>query len=307
MRPSAAPSARKPSSTAGLEPGRRNRLGTEPSWPLTAASRGWAAAGAATRAVKALATELGAALLRRTTRSVGLADAGAAYLGGARTALADLDDAGRSMAGTDGEPQGLLVLTAPVVYGPLHVVPVVAALLARHPRIDVRLTLTDRVVRLVEEGIDAAVRIGALPDSALRAVRVGEVRPVLVASPGYLAVRVAPRLVVNTVDAAIEAACLGCGIAQVLDYQARERLEAGSLRAVLQDHAPAPVPVSLVHAAGRQGSPAVRDFTAAARARPGWSRSGPCAEGARPVRTALRMARHRAPFPRRGLPATVRP
>lgn len=257
-----------------------------------------------TRAVAALEGALGARLLSRTTRSVRLTDEGSAYLERARRALADLDDAARQVVGDAEEPHGLLVVSAPVVFGRLHVVPAVADLLARHPRLDVRLTLSDRFVRLVEEGVDAAVRIGALPDSSLRATRLGEVARVLVASPAYLkergtpastadlrghdliafdqlsanrewrlgsspadVVRLRPRLETDGVDAAIAAATLGCGIARVLDYQVRRQLAEGVLLEVLAGASHATVPVSIVHAAGRWPTSAVRAFTAAARAR----------------------------------------
>lgn len=263
-----------------------------------------------TRAVAALEAALGARLLSRTTRSVRLTDEGATYLERARRALADLDDAARQVVGDAEEPHGLLVVSAPVVFGRLHVVPAVADLLARHPRLDVRLTLSDRFVRLVEEGIDAAVRIGALPDSALCAIRVGEVARILVASPAYLVVRgmpelpadlrghdliafdqlsanrewrlgpdaadvvrLRPRLETDGVDAAIAAATLGCGIARVVNYQVSRQLNDGSLVEVLAGVSPATVPVSVVHAAGRSPTSAVRAFAAAAKARFGLSAS----------------------------------
>lgn len=259
---------------------------------------------AVTRAVAALEATLGAQLLRRTTRAVRLTETGEAYLDRVRRALADLDDAARAVAGGDAEPKGVLVVSAAVVFGRLHVLPVVADLLALHPGLDVRLTLVDRNVRLVEEGVDAAVRVGDLPDSTLRAVLLGEVRRVLVASPAYLTargvptspaalgghdliafdhfsrngewrlgpgsrgvVRLRPRLETNSVDASIEAAVLGCGIAHVLDYQVSARLAVGALVEVLPGLPPAMAPVHVLHAGGRQPSPAVRAFVAAARRR----------------------------------------
>lgn len=144
-----------------------------------------------TRAIAALEEQLGRRLLNRTTRSVSLTDAGARYLERCRRVLAEVDQ----LDAVDPEAAltGTLTVTAPVVFGQLHVVPVVAALLAAHPGIDVRLGLTDRIASLADEGIDVAIRIGALPDSALRAVKLGEVRVVACASPAYLARHGTPR------------------------------------------------------------------------------------------------------------------
>jgi DNA-binding transcriptional LysR family regulator len=158
---------------------------------------------AVTRAVAALEERLGTRLLNRTTRSVSLTDDGERYLHRGRQALAELDqlearpDARAPLAGR-------LSITAPVLFGQLHVAPVVAELLARHPGLDVRLLLYDRVVSLAEEGLDVGVRIGALPDSALRARLVGQVRSVLCASPAYLARAGVPR----TPDALAKHSCI---------------------------------------------------------------------------------------------------
>jgi DNA-binding transcriptional LysR family regulator len=253
---------------------------------------------AITRAIAGIEERLGVQLLQRTTRSVRLTDEGALFLARCRQVLADLHDAEQEAMGARSEPQGTLVVTAPVVFGRLHVTPVVAELLRRHPRLSVRLLLVDRFVQLVEEGIDVAVRIGDLADSALRAVKVGEVRRVLVASPAYLdargtpaatgdlrrhdviaftglgasddawrfgldgkaAVQVRPRLVVNSADAAIAAAEAGLGITRVLSYQVSAACAAGRLRTVLDEAAPPAIPVNLLFHAGRGGSPAVRSF-----------------------------------------------
>ncbi len=259
---------------------------------------------AVTRGIAALEDSLGTALFRRTTRSVRLTDAGIAYLDRCRRVIIELDDAARAVAGADADPHGLLVVTAPMVFGRLHVLPIVAGLLRDHPRLDVRLTLTDRMVRLVEEGIDVAVRIADLSDSSLRAVRLAEVRRVLVASPVYLAahgtpasvaalhghaliasenlspnnewrfgpagrqtLRFQPRLLTNSVDATIEAALLGAGITRALDYQVREHVAAGRLRMVLAEARSPPAPVSVLYCANRHPLPNVRAFVAAAKAR----------------------------------------
>jgi DNA-binding transcriptional LysR family regulator len=255
---------------------------------------------AVSRAVALLEEDLGLPLLLRTTRSVSLTAEGAAYLEACQSALAQLDDAARSLRGEDAEPRGKLQVTAPVVFGRMHVLPVVAGLLRAHPRLDIQLQLTDRVVRMAEEGIDAAVRIGDLADSTLQAVRLAQVRRVLVASPAYLAargepgevadlsshdliafdtftsngewrftaagrpaLRVEPRLMTNSVEAAIDAAEAGLGIARVLSYQVVEPVAAGRLRLLLSAFEPQPLPVSLVFPANRRGSANVRALVAA--------------------------------------------
>src|SRR5215467_13791098 len=147
---------------------------------------------AASRAIADLEEALGVTLLRRTTRAVGLTPEGAAYLDRCRIALDELDDAERSLRGEDAEPRGDLIVTAPVVFGRMHILPIVTRLLRAHPQLNVNLILVDRVIRLVEEGIDVAVRIADLSDSSLHVVRLAEVRRVLVASPTYLADRGVP-------------------------------------------------------------------------------------------------------------------
>jgi DNA-binding transcriptional LysR family regulator len=236
-------------------------------------------------------------LLHRTTRSVRLTDAGVTYLGSCRRTLADLRAAEDTLRGTLSEPQGTLVVTAPVVFGRIHVVPIVTTLLHRNPRLNIRVVLIDRTLDLVEEGIDIAVRIGDLADSTSRAVEVGAVRYVLVASPAYLkahgipatpqdlrrhelilftaaspsdewrfgpsgkrSVRIRPRLSVNAADAAISAAESGFGITRVLSYQVSAAVAAGRLQRILDDEGPPPVPVTLLFQAGRSASSNVRSF-----------------------------------------------
>jgi len=254
---------------------------------------------AITRAVAALEARLGVRLLHRTTRSVTLSDEGERYLERSRRAIAEVDalevrdDAAAPLHGT-------LAITAPVLFGQLHVVPIVSAFLQTHAEMRVKLTLLDRVVSLAEEGIDLAVRIGELADSALVVRQVGHVRSVLVASPAYLErlgtprtldalverperrdkqhacivvsgitpvvdswsfgkqrVRIHPRLVVNTAQAAIDAALDGLGITRVLSYQVANLIAVGKLRAILTSHEPDPVPVHLVHLPGPQPRSAV--------------------------------------------------
>lgn len=253
---------------------------------------------ALTRGIQALESHLGLRLFHRSTRAVSLTAQGAAVLPAVRRMLSDLADAEQLLRGAGGEPSGELHVTAPVMFGRLHVLPVVADLLARHDRLNVRLMLVDRNIRLIEEGIDLAVRIGSLADSALMAVRIGQVRAVVVASPGYLVRRGAPqdqagladhdliastgprgarewqgqgrrRLQVNTVDSALAAAEGGLGLANLLSYQVADALAAGRLIEVMRPAAPAWLPVSLLFDGARANAPATRAFIDAMRQRAG--------------------------------------
>jgi DNA-binding transcriptional LysR family regulator len=240
------------------------------------------------RKISDLEAHLGARLLNRTTRSLTLTDGGAAYLEAAKRILDLVGDAERAAAGEFLAPKGDLVVTAPVVFGRWHVLPVVLEFLARFPQIDVRLVLSDRNAQLVEDMIDMAVRIGSLPDSSLTATRVGSVRRMVCASPQWLAEHGAParpmdlasapcvafdaigiadvwtfrssdkkrlvpvpvrsRLVVNTVEAALDAAIAGLGPVRLLSYQVAPAIAQSKLRPLLTDFEPEPLPVSLVHA-----------------------------------------------------------
>lgn len=257
---------------------------------------------AVTRAVALLEHQLDVVLLNRTTRSVRLTERGALYLETCKCILSDLEEADRRVRGEDAMPRGTLALAAPIMFGRLHVLPIVTRMLQDHRELAVRLMLSDRLAHLVEEGIDAAVRIGVLADSALLAGKVGEVRRVLVASPDYLAtrgtpaipaaladhdliafedieptnswrfgaaeqtsVRVDPRFAVNTADAAIAAAEAGLGITRTLSYQVQAALAAGRLRLLLERFGPPPLPVNLVYPARRQGMANVAAFLQAAR------------------------------------------
>ena len=225
-------------------------------------------------------------LLNRSTRRLTLTDAGQSYLIACRRILDEVNEAERTAAGEYSSPTGELVITAPVVFGRLHVLPVITDFLALYPQVDVRLTLSDRITQLVEEHIDLALRIGELPDSAMVAIRVGSIRRIVCASPAYLAMHGTPtrppelaghncvtfeglaapatwsfgagkaettvpvrsRLQVNTAEAAIDAAIAGLGLTRVLSYQADAAARAGALRVVLEPFEPPPWPVSLVHA-----------------------------------------------------------
>jgi DNA-binding transcriptional LysR family regulator len=224
---------------------------------------------AVTRAIAALEARIGTRLLNRTTRSVSLTNDGEQYVERSRRALGEFD---ALEAPQDSELRGTLAITASVLFGQLHVVPVVAAFLAEHPAANARLVLLDRVVSLAEEGLDVGVRIGDLPDSSLVARQVGFVRQVIVASPKYLASAPAlrsdtlakhqhiafagtkpiakhPRFSVNTAQAAIELALAGHGLARVISYQVAPY--GSRLRTVLPSLEPPPVPVHLVYLPGR--------------------------------------------------------
>jgi DNA-binding transcriptional LysR family regulator len=242
------------------------------------------------RHLKALEEELDTRLITRTTRRLTLTESGRAYAATCRQVLDELDDAGRRLTGEHAEPRGELALTAPVVFGRLHVLPIVAAFLNAFPRVAARMLLVDRVVDLVEEGIDIGVRIGNLPDSTLRATRVGAIRLIACASPTYLAqhgtpaspselaghqcisfntfthaerwtfgergkrelrVTVSPRLVVNSADAAIDAARAGLGIGS-LNRQRGVAAHSGGVRARRDTRQPYPSRRSPAPGQGRE-------------------------------------------------------
>jgi DNA-binding transcriptional LysR family regulator len=253
-----------------------------------------------TRAVAALEQRTGSVLLRRTTRALKLTDAGARYLEACQRILAEVEAAEQAAARERATPQGLLAVTAPVTFGRLHVRALVDAFLEAQPQVQVRLLLLDRVVSLIEEGLDVAIRIAQMPDSSLMAAKVGEVRRVLCASPLYLErhkrprkpsdlsahdcisfsqitpsdvwgfstkrggrlrqVKVRPRLTVNTADAAIDSALAGRGVTRVLSYQIQTELEQGRLIPLLESFAPPPLPVHVVYPAASASSAKLRAF-----------------------------------------------
>jgi DNA-binding transcriptional LysR family regulator len=142
---------------------------------------------AVTRAVAALEESLGVKLLNRTTRYVRPTDAGQRYLDDARQILAKLQEADEGAAGINAAPRGHLTMTAPVLFGKIFVMPHIVEYMQYNPQVEISALLLDRVVNMMEEGVEVGVRIGALPDSSMRAVRVGQVKRVLCASPDYLA------------------------------------------------------------------------------------------------------------------------
>jgi DNA-binding transcriptional LysR family regulator len=241
------------------------------------------------RKVSELEAHLRTRLLNRTSRRLTLTDAGRSYVAACKRILEDIGEAERAAAGEYVAPRGDLMITAPIVFGRLHVLPVALEFLEAYPDIDIRLALADRVVNLQEDDVDLAVRIGDLPDSSLVATRVGAIRRVVCGSPAYFAARGMPRspgdlsahdciafdgltspdgwkfkvgkstvavavrsrLAVNTAEAAIDAAIAGIGVVRALSYQAADALRAGTLALALQKFEPPPWPVSLVHAGGR--------------------------------------------------------
>ncbi|HET7889023.1 MAG TPA: LysR family transcriptional regulator [Bradyrhizobium sp.] len=251
-----------------------------------------------TRLIAALEDRLGARLLQRTTRQVALTDAGARYLERIRRILADVEEAEIAAEGERARPTGRLVISAPVGFGRLHVSSVLTAYLKRHREVSAELRLEDRMINLVEEGVDLAVRIGHLADSSLVARHVGDMRRITVASPGYLKSRgepkkpqdiathdtirfgatagstewrfvedgneirvdYAPRLSTNTADVAIQYAEAGGGLARVLAYQAAEAIKRGRLKIVLAKFERPPLPIHIVYPTSRLLSAKVRTF-----------------------------------------------
>lgn len=251
-----------------------------------------------TRAVASLEARLGVKLFTRTTRYVRLTEAGEQYLQHARRITQALAEADNSAIGVHSQPTGNLTITAPVLFGKQYVTPVVLEYLKQFPDTEVSLVLLDRVTNLVEEGFDIAVRIGDLADSSMRGIAVGEVRRIVVASPGYLqdhgipktpgelkqhtiinvsstsgatswrfkhrgksqSVRLNVRLNTSSNDSAIGAAITGFGLTQVLSYQVADALRTGELVTVLEKFELAPLPVSIVHREARTPSAKISCF-----------------------------------------------
>ena len=238
------------------------------------------------RKVSELETHLRTRLLHRGSRRLTLTDAGRTYVAACRRILDEVGMAERAASGEYSAPRGDLVIAAPIVFGRLHVLPIALDFLKAFPEIDIRLSLADHVVNLHQDRIDLAARIGELPDSSLIAMRVGDIRRVVCASPRYVAehgmprrpedlaahrcitfegltapdvwtfaagkatrsVAIHSRLVVNTAEAAIDAALAAVGITRVMSYQAASAVRDGTLVLALRSFEPKPIPVSLVHA-----------------------------------------------------------
>jgi DNA-binding transcriptional LysR family regulator len=239
------------------------------------------------RKVSELEAHLKTRLLVRSTRKLALTEAGITYVAACKRILEDIGEAESQASGEYTVPRGELTLTAPIVFGRLHVLPVVNDFIARFGEINVRMTLSDRNINLVDDQIDMAVRIGDLPDSSLLATRVGTIRRIVCGSPEYFAAHGTPktpddlndhqcvtfsamaggvswafkspgrrvklmtplcRLNINTAETAIDSVIAGVGVTNVLSYQVASAVSERKLQIVLKDFEPPPIPVHLVHA-----------------------------------------------------------
>jgi DNA-binding transcriptional LysR family regulator len=250
------------------------------------------------RTLAALETKLDVRLLNRTTRRIALTDEGREYYERCKRVLAEVDDAEAALSARRAAPKGRLHVTAPVMFGRLHVAPVATEFIVKHAAVQVELLLLDRVVDLVEEGLDVGVRIGRLPDSSLVAIPVGQTRRVVCASSAYLKRAGTPKLPTdlaqhrcvnfsgltpghewhfgsganatritvnaglasNQIDPALDACVRGLGVGQFLCYQVQALLDGGQLRRVLSEFEPAPLPIHVIYPHARLLSPNVRAF-----------------------------------------------
>lgn len=253
---------------------------------------------AVTRAINELESQLGVRLLTRTTRVVRVTEPGARYADDCRRILAELSEANESVSGLHGAPSGTLTITAPALFGTRFVTPIVTEYLENFPGVNASCWFLDRVVNMMDEGMDIAVRIGELPDSSMQAVRVGRVRRVICGAPRYLqqhgipqvpddlvahsivsanavtptpewrlvqdgaprVVKLQPRLSTTTNDSAVAAAVQGFGLVRLMSYQLAEELRLGQLKIVLSEFEAPPLPVHLVHREGRHASRKARAF-----------------------------------------------
>jgi DNA-binding transcriptional LysR family regulator len=253
---------------------------------------------AVTRAINELEDHLRVRLLTRTTRVVRVTEDGARYADDCRRILAELAEADDAVSGKHGSPRGQLIVTAPALFGAKFVTPIVTEYLTRYPEVNASCWFLDRVVNMMDEGVDVAVRIGELPDSSMQAASVGHVRRVICASPAYLeqhgipqtpdalaahciisasavtpsaewrlmengephVVKLRARMITTTNDSAVAAAVSGFGVARLLSYQVADQLRNGQLKTVLTEFEPAALPVHLVHREGRHASKKARGF-----------------------------------------------
>lgn len=250
------------------------------------------------RKLAELEASLGVRLFNRTTRRIHLTDEGHRYLAICKTTLGQLEEAEEALFDAKAKPSGKLVLTAPVLFGRLHVAPLVAEFMRMHPALSVEMLLLDRSIDLIEEGVDLAVRIGHLADSTLHAVPAGELQRVFCASPAYLkrhglpkhpeelsshagirftgrsvlsewqyrengrnlTVRFTPRLITNSVDAAINACRDGLGIGAFLSYMVQAPVRAGELKPLLRKYESEPLPIHFLYPHSKLLSARVRAF-----------------------------------------------
>lgn len=253
---------------------------------------------AVTRAVSALEERIDTRLLIRTTRSVRLTESGERFLQDCRRILVDLEEAEEAAVGSHAAPRGELRVTAPVLFGRLFVTPILGDFLDRYPLVTCQTLFVDRIVNLMDEGLDVAIRIGNLPDSSLIAIRAGAVRRVMFAAPAYLkkhglprhprdlvdhrlikslaissslewsfqekgrsfSIQIEPRLRMNTNDAVVELVARGWGISRLLSYQIAPQLAEGRVQTILSEFEPPPMPIHVVHQEGRMVSSKVRAF-----------------------------------------------
>ena len=272
-------------------------VGEEQSFAAAARRLGMSRPGI-TRAIASLEDVVGVKLLLRTTRSVRLTEAGSRYLDDVRLIMAKIAEADDVIAGNTAMPQGQLNVTASVLFGTSFVTPCIVEYLQKFPDMTISAYFLDRVMNMAEEGMDVALRIGHVAEPGLTAIRVGQVRRVLCASPHYLAehgipqhpdelgghaliaatgvspdrvwqfgqapgglaIAMAPRLTVASNDAAIEAALMGVGLARLLSYQIADHLGAGRLKIVLADYEEPPLPVQVLHREDKYGSPKIREW-----------------------------------------------
>ncbi|TDF86193.1 LysR family transcriptional regulator [Pseudomonas sp. H9] len=251
-----------------------------------------------TRVIAGLENRLGTLLLARTTRSLRMTEAGRRYVEDCKRILLDLQEAEELASGSSVRARGNLTVTAPVMFGELYMIPLITEYLADHPQVSINAMLVDRLVSMVDEGLDVAIRIGPLADTGLHAVKVGQIRPVICAAPSFLdrvgrpqtpkdvmaapvvmssasslltdwqfqvngdtlTLHPEPRLLVSSNQAAINAARMGWGFTRVLSYQAADAVTKGELEIVLETYETRAIPVHILYQGGKRVPAKVRTF-----------------------------------------------
>ncbi|MGH1419045.1 MAG: LysR family transcriptional regulator [Hyphomicrobiaceae bacterium] len=263
---------------------------------LAAAARNLSlSAPSVTRILNDLEADLGVVLIRRSTRIMTLTEVGTSFLGDAKRIISEYAEARDAVRGAHRVPKGTLRITAPTLFGQHYITDIILEYLSTYLDVVVECVYLDRVVNLIDEGFDIAVRIGRLPDSNLYAARVGQVRRVVCGMPCYfrdhklpktpldlraheivaarpvgptddwrfrdgVTVRIRPRLTFSSMPAAIGAVKTGFGLTRVLSYQIGPELREGTLQTILTDYEPDPLPIHIVHADGQATSAKVRSF-----------------------------------------------